>query len=109
MPAPAQAPRSIRAVDPEFMQSSACAGSATGPGCMTRVSPSLSIRTPSDERGARGLDVATGIQIGDNERLVAPSTGDERPMGDGLVPGNAHASAQTAGLKGHQKESLSIS
>jgi hypothetical protein len=30
-------------------------------------------------------------------------------MGDGFVPGNADAAAQTARMKSHQKESLSIS
>jgi hypothetical protein len=30
-------------------------------------------------------------------------------MGDGFVPGNADASAQTPRMKSHQKESLSIS
>jgi hypothetical protein len=61
------------------------------------------------ECGARGLDVATRIQIGDDKRLVAASTGDKRSMGDGLVPGNADASTQTTRMKGYQKESLSIS
>ena len=62
-----------------------------------------------DERVARGLDVAARIEIGDHKRRVAASAGDKRPMGDGFVPGNADASAQTARMKSHQKESLSIS
>jgi hypothetical protein len=62
-----------------------------------------------NERVARGLDVAAWIQIGDDKRRVAASAGDKRPMGDGFVPGNADVSAQTARMKSHQKESLSIS
>ena len=62
-----------------------------------------------DERVARSLDVSPWIQIGDHKRRVAASAGDERPMGDGFVPGNADASAQTPRMKSHQKESLSIS
>jgi hypothetical protein len=73
------------------------------------VAGALDPNSQRDKRVARGRDVSAWIQIGDRKRRVAASARDERPMGDRFVPGNADAAAQTARMKSHQKESLSIS
>ena len=110
MPAPAQAPSNIRAVEPEFMQSSVRGALDGLPGYTTASSPRLSIpNTELAQRVARRPDVAPGIQIRNAQRFVAARADDECPMGDGFVPGNADAAAQTARVKGYrQQESFSV-
>jgi hypothetical protein len=73
------------------------------------VAQSLDANAERIERVVRCPDVAPRIEIRDSQRRVASSTDDECPMGDGLVPGNADASVQTARVKGYQQESLIVS
>ena len=100
--APAQAPRSIRAVEPEFMQSRVAAGDRRGRRCTTTSSPS----SARCARRARPVPRAwrdtsrPGLRLRDAQRLVAAGARDQRPVRNRLVAGNADAAAQRAGMKG---------